>query len=251
VRQFDAEWQARFERFARTYADEARISGWSHAGLERRLRVVRALLAGMALPGSPRALDLGCGAGSYVRLSADLGHQAFGLDYSLPTLARALAADPGSKGRYAAGSAYALPFRPRTFDLVLSIGVLQALAEPELALDEMTRVLRPGGWLLIEALNGRAWLARGQRALKRVRGTTVRVRTYDPAGVRVWLSARGFCLVRQEGLLLPPRRVPGIATVLDLPIVARTLGTSRRVVDAVAHTFLFVARMSTGVADAA
>jgi ubiquinone/menaquinone biosynthesis C-methylase UbiE len=37
--------------------------------------------------------------------------------------------------------------------MVVSIGVLQALASPEQALDEMVRVLRPKGLLVVEFLN--------------------------------------------------------------------------------------------------
>ena len=154
-RPFEAEWRARFERFARAHDDEALISGWSAAGLRRRVQLFGALLPALGVPEGGAALDLGCGGGTYVRLLAGLGHRAVGLDYSLPSLARALGADPGGKARYLAAEAYALPFGGGAFDLVLCIGVLQALAEPARAIGEMARVLRPGGVLVVEALNGR------------------------------------------------------------------------------------------------
>lgn len=46
--------------------------------------------------------------------------------------------------------ALALPFRDDTFDLVLSQATLEHVTDPQQAVDEMTRVLRPGGRLYIE-----------------------------------------------------------------------------------------------------
>ena len=46
--------------------------------------------------------------------------------------------------------ALALPFRDGWFDLVQCQAVLEHVTDPQLAVDEMTRVLRPGGWLYVE-----------------------------------------------------------------------------------------------------
>lgn len=48
------------------------------------------------------------------------------------------------------GDALALPFSDDTFDLVLSQATLEHVTDPQQAVDEMTRVLRPGGKLYIE-----------------------------------------------------------------------------------------------------
>ncbi len=240
MRTFESEWRARFERFARTYEDDARISGWSEAGLRRRLALFRSLLPSLGLSAEARVLELGCGAGTYVRLLAGLGYWAVGLDYSLPSLGRALASDPGRKGRYVGGETYALPFKAETFDLVVSVGVLQALRAPERALDEMVRTLRPGGILVVEALNARAAIAMGRRAAEAIRGLAPRVQTYDPRQVRRWLADRRLAVVRQAALYLPPRRLPGLERFLAWAPLASTLGRSRGLQEMVAHSFLFV-----------
>lgn len=242
MKTFEAEWRARFERFACTYEDEAKISGWSEAGLQRRLRLFCSLLPSLNLPPLAAVLDLGCGAGTYVRLLAGLGHRAVGLDYSLPSLARAVAADPGWKGRYVAGEAYALPFKDGTFNLVVSIGVLQALEHPERALDEMVRVLHPGGTLVVEALNGRGPVTLARQAARTVQGLPSHVRTYDPRKISSWLEERGLRLLRKVGLYLPPRHLPGLAHLLDLAPVVRALEASPGLAGAAAHAFLFVAQ---------
>ncbi len=111
-------------------------------------------MRGQKLPVPAQILDLGCGAGNYVRFLADIGHRVVGLDYSLPSLRRASGCGLENRsGHYVGGDAYRLPFCSEYFDLVISIGVLQALGSPERALDEMVRVLRPKGLLVIEFLN--------------------------------------------------------------------------------------------------
>ncbi|MCI0546158.1 MAG: class I SAM-dependent methyltransferase [Candidatus Rokubacteria bacterium] len=244
---FESEWRGRFERFARAHEDEARISGWSEAGLRRRVRAFQEVLASTPLPAHAVALDLGCGGGTYVRLLAGLGHRAIGLDYSLPSLGRARAADPGGKGRYLSGEAYALPFRAARFDLVTCIGVLQALASPEMALDEMRRVLRPGGVLVVEALNARAVPARAQEARERRRGLPAKVRAYDPDRVDSWLGHRGLVSARRLPIWLPPRQLPWVGTLLDTPWVRGALGRGD-LARIGAHSFFFVARRSEGIA---
>jgi SAM-dependent methyltransferase len=47
------------------------------------------------------------------------------------------------------GDAHALPFADRVFDTVLCTEVLEHLTEPQRAIDEMYRVLKPGGALLL------------------------------------------------------------------------------------------------------
>lgn len=53
-----------------------------------------------------------------------------------------------------AGDLHALPCRDNVFDAALSVEVLEHLAEPEIALREMFRVLRPGGRLYLVAPQG-------------------------------------------------------------------------------------------------
>jgi SAM-dependent methyltransferase len=83
--------------------------------------------------GGGRTLDLGAQNGPYAalfprRVALDL-HPAAGL--------------------HVRGDAHALPFLDAAFDLVLCTEVLEHLPEPQRAIDEIFRVLRPGGELLL------------------------------------------------------------------------------------------------------
>ncbi len=240
---FEEEWRRRFEHFAQGHDADHLVSGWSDNGLRRRLSLFRELFRGR-LPAAARILDLGCGAGTYVRFLVGLGHQVIGLDYSLPSLNRALAADPKQVGRYAGGEAYNLPFSSERFDLVVSIGVLQALGRPERALDEMIRVLRPKGFLVVEFLNAFELVALARSAGDRISGRTARLHSYSPFQVRRWLAQRGLRVVRRAGVYLPPRRFPWLEGIFDCKAVVHLMESVPGLFLVGAHALLLVGEKS-------
>jgi ubiquinone/menaquinone biosynthesis C-methylase UbiE len=111
----------------------------------------------LALHPSARILEVGCGAGLMTSALARNGHTVDALDSTMAMLrmTRNEAADRGVQGRIRVHSAdvHALPFQGRTFDLVIAIGVIPWLHSERLALREMQRVLKPGGYLLVTADN--------------------------------------------------------------------------------------------------
>lgn len=234
---FDLDWRARFERFGAVSSHEHEVSGWSREGLQRRFRLFQELLGALPLPPRARALDLGCGAGTYVRALAGLGHVAVGVDYAVPSLRRAVKADPAGKGLYLAADGAALPFRAESFDLVTCIGVLQAVSRPEELVAQISRVLRPGGTVIVEALNPMELPALGRRVLDAVAARPPRLQRHRPSQLRGWLAGWGIRVVRQVGVYLPPRGYPGLGRVFDCSSLMRLLelvpGGSR----GVAHAF--------------
>lgn len=223
MKTLDREWRTRFERFGRSYAEEHEVSGWSAEGLARRFRLFEKLFGQFSLPKDPTILELGCGAGTYVRYLAGLGQRVVGLDYSLPSLQRALKADPGRTSRYVAANGYALPFASMSFDLVICIGVLQAVSCPGRLLEEITRVLRPQGFVVLEALNALELPAMVHHFMEALVGRVPRVRCYVPFQVREWLQQRSIRPVQRVGVYLPPRRFPWLGRVFDRWRVVRLL----------------------------
>jgi SAM-dependent methyltransferase len=101
-----------------------------------------------------RLLDVGCGPGSITRGLAErlAPGEVVGIDLSRETLAAARqdAADRGITNlRYEEASVYELPFAEGSFDVVFAHQVLQHLAEPGNAIEQMLRVLRPGGLIAV------------------------------------------------------------------------------------------------------
>jgi SAM-dependent methyltransferase len=112
------------------------------AGQERRLEMIRRG-AGSCLQG--RVLEDGCGVGMYVQHLQPLAREVVGLEYDFEHCKAA-------KGRAqeitnAAGEC--LPFPAASFDLILSHEVLEHVREDRQAAEEMARVLKPGGRLVV------------------------------------------------------------------------------------------------------
>lgn len=102
-----------------------------------------------------RVLDIGCGTGVlFPPLAKALGArgQITGLDHGVGFLNDARErADQGGFGdrvRLIRGDAHALPFADGAFDAAHSERVLMHLRDPDAALRELRRVVRPGGWIV-------------------------------------------------------------------------------------------------------
>ena len=237
---FEEQWQRRFERFATRHQAEHQVSGWSLAGLRQRVATFESLLDRGLLPAGARVLELGCGAGTYVRLLGKRGHAVVGLDYSLPSLARAATADPGRLGRYVAGSSYALPFPSGSFDAVTCVGVLQVLTEPAAAIAEMGRVLSSRGALLVETLNAWNPIAVVRRLTAFGQGHPTHLRYGTARIVERAMVAHGVRPLERIGVIVPPKSLPGLAESLGRPWLRRALGLTPGVRAVAAHAFWIV-----------
>jgi SAM-dependent methyltransferase len=130
------------------------------------------LLQRYALPAAPALLDVGCGTGEFVARLAELWPEAriTGLDLA-PTLLDIARRRTSFSDRitYLQGNGAHLPFEDGSLDGVFCRHVLQAVSRPDLILDEMIRVLKPGGvlHLLVEDY-GMLYSSRGDPDLDRL-----------------------------------------------------------------------------------
>ena len=103
------------------------------------------------LRGELRILDLGCGTGEITRRLAARYSKAslLGVDILESNLALARRDNSafGARIRYEQGDAFALAAADSSFDLVVCRHMSQAVPDFPLVLAEITRVLKPGGWL--------------------------------------------------------------------------------------------------------
>ena len=81
------------------------------------------------------AMDLGCGTALHRPVLDALGYRYYGVDF-------------WGDGAQDYVDAHALPVADATFDLILAIALLEHLAEPAIAMAEMARVLKPGGYAI-------------------------------------------------------------------------------------------------------
>ena len=118
---------------------------------------VLALADRLELPEESAVLEVGCGAGLTTVALARRGYVVDAIDTveAMIGLTRqaALAAGVGSRVRTSLESVLEMTFPAQHFDLVVSMGVLPWLEQPKDVLSEMSRVVKPGGHVIVTADN--------------------------------------------------------------------------------------------------
>jgi SAM-dependent methyltransferase len=132
-----------------TQFKEAQKQGWAHFGPLEALTTPQAarLVRHAGVRAGQRVLDVGCGTGVVAVTAALRGAQVAGLDLT-PTLveqARENGRIAGVSIEWLEGDAESLPFEDAAFDVVLSQFGHMFAPQPEVAVAEMLRVLKPGG----------------------------------------------------------------------------------------------------------
>jgi SAM-dependent methyltransferase len=98
-----------------------------------------------------RVLDVACGPGNFTRdFAAATGEGlVVGLDVARPMLAAAVRKTHSGNVAYIRGDACALPFQGSSFDAICCFGALHLFEDPMQALDQIVRMLAPGGRLAL------------------------------------------------------------------------------------------------------
>ena len=148
------------------------------------------------------------------------GAHAYGVDISEPTLRQAQAAfdtGPGARDvlRSAVGDVRALPFAGGSFDAIYSMGTIEHFDETERAVEEIARVLKPGGRAIVGVPN------RYDPFLRPLFATALQTvglygygyeKSYSRRALRRMLEAAGLDVVAETAILF----IPGWLRMLDL-----------------------------------
>lgn len=188
-----------------------------------------AVLALAKVKPGERAVDIGCGTGIYAVELAQRGAHVIGVDPSMEMLAvaREKFRRVGLTGLFVCGSVEALPFRFEGFDLALAVTSLCFVPHPDRAIEEVHRVLRPGGHLVLGELNRFSLWA----FLRRLKGL-FRETIYNRA--HFWSRLELERLLREKGF-----HSNAVRTLLYFPpIPSRTLLRSYRFFEVVIKNLL-------------
>ena len=141
-----------------TYWKEIYTSNGVYAEIHRN-RYVRVLewVDSLALAPGSKVLEIGCGAGYMAIALALRGFQVHAIDSAEAMAGQASqhAVEAGVADRLSVdiGDVNSLAFEDESFDLVLAIGVIPWIERAEPAMQEMARVTRTGGHVILTADN--------------------------------------------------------------------------------------------------
>lgn len=143
-------------------------------------------------------LDVGCGPGNFTRDFARAAGDGpvVGVDASASMLAAAVREGGPGNLAYVRGDACALPFPDDSFDAVCCFAALYLIEDPMTAIDEIVRVLAPGGRVALLASCSRGPLP------TRLTAPPVRalsgIRLFDREELTGALAARGLTGIEQR-----------------------------------------------------
>ncbi|HEX3358804.1 MAG TPA: class I SAM-dependent methyltransferase [Tepidisphaeraceae bacterium] len=141
-----------FETWALDYYEPAALKHYD--------QMIDWMLKQLHPPPGATVFDAGCGTGVHSIRTAKAGFavQAMDISHIALEIARRKAAEEGvaSKVTFGQGDVTQLPFPDGCFDTLFCWGVLSHIPNVDSAMRELVRVVKPGGRLAIQTVNGRA-----------------------------------------------------------------------------------------------
>jgi len=168
--------------------------------------------AARLLPGKTSAgrwVDLGCGAGEMLELATERGLNGWGLDR---VHSSAILSSAEGRCTLVADMERSLPFADGSLDGAVLVETIEHIVRAEQLIDEVARVLRPGGWLVLTTPNV-------AHLNYRVRALTGHAPKQEGYHLRFFTRRTLARLVRERGF-----RVDGYASYGRLPLLGRLLG---------------------------
>jgi ubiquinone/menaquinone biosynthesis C-methylase UbiE len=180
---------------------------------------IKRLVASAKLKGHERVLDVACGPGYIAEAFAQASKEVLGIDLTVAmlTIAEERTKQKGVKNiAFRIGDVQKLSFKDEEFDVVVCRLALHHMMNPERVVQEMARVCKGDGTVLVEDIYGSE---HPKRAAYQDRWEKLR----DPSHVRTLPMSEMLQIYRKSGL-----ETDGVMTFADLcPEVDRWLATTK------------------------
>lgn len=153
------------------------VDSLSGKGLSKEMFLERTGLAESDIQGK-LVLDAGCGTGRFLEVIREFGGEGVGIDlsYSVDEARKNL----GGDANLVQGDLMRLPFQPRSFDVVFSIGVIHHTPNARQAFRNLAGLVKPGGILAVWVYSNEGLF---QKVYNAVSGGLRLVSTRLPSGV--------------------------------------------------------------------
>lgn len=115
-------------------------------------KAVFAKLLDEQIPAGARVIECGCGTGQLTNFLAIRNRAVIGTDLCLNSLKMATSFKEQNdlkRAHFLQMNLFRPAFKPGTFDLVISNGVLHHTSDPQLGFESISRLVRPGGYIMI------------------------------------------------------------------------------------------------------
>ena len=124
---------------------------------QRRQAVALSYIDGLSLPKSANILEIGCGAGFMTTALAKRGFAVEAIDHAQEmidlTIEHARQMGIGHRINACTGDIHELSYGNQSFDLIVALGVIPWLHDSQKALNEITRTIAPGGYIILSMDN--------------------------------------------------------------------------------------------------
>ena len=199
-------------------------------------------------PSQLRLLEVGSADGVFTEQLARLGVEIYSVDISLPQLRKAKDRVPMIAG-FVNADGEALPFKPESFDIIVSMCTVRYFTHPNQALRDWYVLLKPGGVLVVDVPNKYCPFFLGLNQLMNMLlrvPNPQRTAKYSVHSIRRVFTDGGFQEIKTTPILLVYRyfsdplfyvawtleqmitRIPGMRHLLALIVCAGTRPNDRR-----------------------
>lgn len=176
---------------------ESQLTGPYRHHIKKRKQLVENILDGIGkqLPKPTVGLDLGCGDGMHLKVLQEKVEHLYATDYNPDRLVRA--AQISNDANFFLADVTRLPVLDSVFDLIFCHHVLEHIPNDRVALQEMFRVLKPGGFLVLGVPNeGAAFWKLAYFLQPKVRRTTDHVHFYTAKTLAERCRRVGFSVLQ-------------------------------------------------------